>query len=220
MQTLRDSNLRAAALRICEQRGLAPAASLDEPPLLRSRFHADQTDAAISRRWGGRYDSAAVDHPQMAVWLRNHLAAPQVYPSALIAGRTGTGKTHQAVGTIRAIAHHHAESSRSIPWAAVTHPDLAHQLRPKSDDSHEHALDAYLDTGLLLLDDLGATTGTPWMVDCLQRLVDHRWTRRLATIYTTNVAPDALQTAVGDRVWSRLGDATHVHLTGTDRRWT
>jgi DNA replication protein DnaC len=60
---------------------------------------------------------------------------------------------------------------------------------------------------------------TPWTVDWLQRLVDHRWTRRAATIYTTNLASDPLRAAVGDRVYSRLGDATHITLVDADRRW-
>ncbi len=216
---LRDTNLHTTIRRVCATRGIAPVATLAEPPLTRADFHLAQVDATIRRRWNGRYDHAALDNDGVRIWTQRHLADPQRQFALLIAGQTGSGKTHHAVAAVRAIARNHAQRGLGLNWAAVTHPDLAHQLRPKTDDSHEHALDAYLDADLLVLDDLGATTSTPWMADTRQRLVDHRWTRRKATIYTTNLDSAALRTAVGDRVWSRVGDATHVHLVGPDRRW-
>lgn len=217
---LRDTTLHATIRRVCANRGIAPAATLDEPPLTRTDFHTAQIDATIRTRWGGRYSNAELADDGVRIWVHRHLADPSRQFALLIAGQTGSGKTHHAVAAIRAIAQHHAAQGRGLDWQAVTHPDLAHQLRPKADDSHEHALDTYLDADLLALDDLGATTSTPWMVDTLQRLIDHRWTRRLTTIYTTNLHSDALRAAVGDRVWSRVGDATHIHLAGPDRRWT
>lgn len=216
---LRDSALHSTIRRVCAARGITPATTLDEPPVTRSSFHAGQVEAAVRHRWGGRYDGAEAADRGVQRWIRSHLARPEAHPATLIAGQTGSGKTHHAVAAVRAIAHHRATAGSGLDWHAVTHPDLAHRLRPKSDDSHEHALDGYLDAELLVLDDLGATTSTAWMVDTLQRLVDHRWTRRLATIYTTNLGADPLRVAVGDRVWSRLGDATHIHLDGPDRRW-
>ncbi len=216
---LRDTSLRATIRRVCATRGIAPVAVLDEPPLTRAEFHTGQVDATIRRHWGGRYNQAQTTDLGVRRWIADHLADPTRRPAILVAGQTGSGKTHHAAAAVRVIARHRAEQGRGLNWAAVTHPDLAHLLRPKSDDSHEHALDAYLDADLLVLDDLGATTSTAWMVDTLQRLVDHRWTRRAATIYTTNLDSTALRAAVGDRVWSRVGDATHVHLAGPDRRW-
>lgn len=217
---LRETTLHATIRRVCAARGIAPASTLDEPPLTRAAFHAGQVEAAIRHRWGGRYDGAEASDRDVQCWIAAHIARPDTYPAALIAGQTGSGKTRHAVAAVRTIAHHRAAIGRGLDWQAVTHPDLAHQLRPKADDSHEHALDGHLQAELLVLDDLGATTSTPWMVDTLQRLVDHRWTRRMATIYTTNLGADALRAAVGDRVFSRLGDATHIHLDGPDRRWT
>lgn len=212
---LHDTPLRAAVLATCQQRGLQPADSYNDPPLTRSDFHLAQLPAAIHNRWAGRYDHAQ-PVGRVAAWITAHTAEPLTHAALVISGDTGTGKTHNAVAAIRALATHRP----GIRWQAVTHPDLGDELRPKTDGSHEYALQPYLDVPLLLLDDLGAGMSTPWTVDCASRLIDHRWTRRMATIYTTNLGADALRAAVGDRVVSRLGDATHVHLEGADRRWT
>lgn len=216
---LHDTDLAATALRICADRGITPAETLNEPPLSRRDFYRTQITERIHTRWAGRFDHAQ-PIPPVAAWLQRHLTDPQADPALFLHGATGVGKTHNAVAALRAIGHHHADHGRGLTWYAVTHPDLAHELRPKNDGSHEHALDRYLDAELLILDDLGAGMTREWGIDCLQRLIDHRWTRRTATIYTTNLQSEALKNAIGDRAYSRLGDATLVHITGDDRRWT
>lgn len=213
---LRDSEFSAAIRRICTERGITPAAELPRMGVDRRAFSADQLAAAIHDRWGGRYDNA-LPESRVAAWIGRHIADPDTHPALFLSGVTGSGKTYQAIAALRVLADHHFAGHRT--WAAVTHPDLGDELRPRSDDGHEGALDRYLDANLLLLDDLGAGMSTPWMTDCVQRLVDRRWTRRMATIYTTNLPPDALRSAVGDRVYSRLGDSTRIALGGSDRRW-
>lgn len=204
-------------LRICRARGIRPADTLDEPPIDRAKFYRQQLSDVIHRRWGGEYDHATCDHPTVAKWAQRHVTDPGRHPSLLIVGNTGTGKTWQAIGALKTIAIHHADQGRRIDWHMVSHPDLGDELRG---DGIDTALGKYLAAELLILDDLGAAMTTPWMTDCLQRLVDRRVSRRLATIYTTNLVGDQLRTAVGDRVHSRLGDAVRVKLAGTDRRWT
>jgi DNA replication protein DnaC len=216
---LHDTDLARTALRICAERGIAPADTLDEPPLTRREFYRAQLAGSIHRHWDGLYDDA---RPVTAVagWIRRHLADPKACPSLFVAGITGTGKTFAAVAALRVIGEHRADHGRGLNWAAVTHPDLADQMRPKSDGSHEWALDRYLDADLLILDDLGSGMTREWTTDWLQRLVDRRWTRRAATIYTTNLESGPLRKAVGDRVYSRIGDATQVRFEGADRRWS
>jgi DNA replication protein DnaC len=213
-----DTDLAAAAVRICADRGIAPADYRETEPLTRREFYRRQIGERIRHRWAGMYDGAQPTG-LVAAWIRRHLAEPGREHSLFVAGSTGTGKTHNAVAVLHAIGLDRAEQGRGLLWAAVSHPDLAHQLRPKSDDSHEHALDRYLDAELLILDDLGAGLTREWGTDWLQRLVDHRWTRRAATVYTTNLPAQPLRAAVGDRVYSRLGDATRIQLGGDDRRW-
>lgn len=213
---LRDTNFNSTVRRICAERGIEPADTLPRMGVDRRTFKVDQLAGAIHARWGGRYDDAEPE-ARVAAWVARHNTDPDACPALFLSGSTGSGKTHQAVAALRAIIGEHF--TEPYQWAAVTHPDLGDELRPKADDSHEGALDRYLDADLLLLDDLGAGMSTPWTTDCVQRLVDRRWTRRLATIYTTNLPPDQLRAAVGDRVYSRLGDSTRIALAGRDRRW-
>lgn len=212
---LRDTPLRAQILDMCARRGIQPAAELPRSALTWREFRADQIAAVIHERWAGRYDTAE-PVAKVVSWIRQHLADPGEHSTLVISGDTGTGKTHNAIAALRAIVTGRPE----LAWASTTHADLGDELRPRRDDSHEGALDQYLDAGLLVLDDLGAGMTTAWTTDCVQRLVDRRWTRRMPTIYTTNLGADQLRDAVGDRVVSRLGDATHVNLGGNDRRWT
>lgn len=210
-----ESTLHDTVRRICAERGIQPAADLPQCSLNRRDFYTRQIADVIHTRWAGRYDTAE-PNAKVAAWIGKHLAAPTDHPTLVLGGDTGTGKTHQAVAALRVLA----TERPGLRWQATTHADLGDELRPRRDDSHEDALDPYLEAELLVLDDLAAGMSTAWTTDCIQRLVDRRWTRRLATIYTTNLDVDQLRNAVGDRVVSRLGDATHVNLGGSDRRWT
>lgn len=72
---------------------------------------------------------------------------------------------------------------------------------------------------VLLLDDLGADPLSEWARGRVTRVVTERWRRDLPTIVTTNLEPDGLADAVGERVYSRLADdAVAVKVTGPDRR--
>jgi DNA replication protein DnaC len=209
--------LRDTALRICRDRGITPADTLDEPHINPSAFYRHQLADVIHRRWSGAYDDATCDHPTVSAWVTIQESDGRRKPSLLIAGSTGSGKTWQAVGALKAIANHAASThGRRIDWQMVSHPDLGDELRG---DGMDRALAKYLDAELLILDDLGATMTTPWMTDCIQRLVDRRWSKRLTTIYTSNLTGNALSAAIGDRVYSRLGDAVRVTLADRDRRW-
>jgi DNA replication protein DnaC len=165
------------------------------------------------------FHQARPDHPEVRTWLEKHIDDPAAAPWLMLSGNTGTGKTYLAVGALRRIVHAAAIANRDFRWLIVTHPDLVSALRPKPDESHAFALDRYLEVDFLILDDVGAVKGSDFITENTTRLVDHRWSRRLPTIYTTNLDADGLETAVGERVLSRLADATLVELDGPDRRF-
>ena len=182
-------------------------------------FHAEQIVRSVRARWAGHYDGAVLER-RVDTWLRRHVDDPGAFSSLLLIGPTGSGKTHAAVAAVLELGRCRAAQGRGLGWCAITHPDLAAEQRPSNGSADDvDPLQRYLDAELLVLDDLGSAMTTSWTVDWLQRLVDHRWTRRAATIYTTNLLADPLRGAIGDRVYSRLGDATHITLTGKDRRW-
>ena len=103
----------------------------------------------------------------------------------ILLGDTGTGKTHLAA----AIAHEVAR--RSAPPLFVFVPDLLDHLRaafhPDSPVSFDERFEQLRQTPLLILDDLGRQTTTPWAQEKLHQLLNHRYIHRLPTVITTTL---------------------------------
>jgi DNA replication protein DnaC len=198
---------------------IPPRDAWEPPPFDPVAFRIDQARDVLARRVPARFADAKADHPEVADWVRRFLTAPSQAPSLMLVGPTGTGKTWQCWGAVRAIVEGMAAEGRGLIWRATSHPDLNAALRPKADNSHSFALEPLVEAELLMLDDVGAGKQSDWTGDALYRLIDHRWAHSKPTIYSTNLTPAALTEMVGDRVVSRLGDAVHVALKGTDRRW-
>lgn len=175
-----------------------------------------------------RYADAFVDEPDVARWvraladeaverMRAFVPAVKHGPSLLLLGPTGTGKTHQAYGAIRAIA----ASGLHCSWLATTAADVYAALRPRPKVDSELEFERYAGARLLLLDDLGAAKASEWTEEVNYRLINHRYEHRLPTIITSNVAVKDLREEIGERVTSRLVEmCQRVVLKGDDRRRT
>ncbi|MBQ1156710.1 ATP-binding protein [Streptomyces sp. A73] len=135
----------------------------------------------------------------------------------LIAGPTGTGKTHQAFGAVRSLL----AAGVRLRWQTVTAADLHASLRPRPGQDAEREIQTLGRCPLLVLDDLGAAKQSEWTEELTYRLINRRYTELLPTLITTNLPTDALRAAVGDRVASHLAEMTdRVVLSGNDRRRT
>jgi DNA replication protein DnaC len=109
-----------------------------------------------------RYHHALADHPQVAAWVRQITSAAKPGPgrtsgiarggSLLIAGPTGTGKTHQAYGAIRSLLL----AGVRLRWHATRTADFYAAQRPRPGHDSERDLQALMRCPLLVLDDLGA----------------------------------------------------------------
>lgn len=180
-------------------------------------YLAEQEDQRCDRMFPPRYRIALVSHPDVAQWVDQFRTAPANVPSLLINGPTGTGKTYQAHAALRAAVT--AGQRPRVDWRITTAPDLYALLRPRQGVDSESEMQRWRTCGLLLLDDLGAAKGTEWTEEVTYRLIDHRYTHCLPTIFTSNVPTNSLRDQLGDRVASRLSEmCTRVTLTGSDRR--
>jgi DNA replication protein DnaC len=138
-------------------------------------------------------------------------------PSLLIAGPVGTGKTYQAYGAVRALA----AASVRVQWVFITAADLYGALRPRAGVDSEAEFRRIAGARLLILDDLGSAKPSEWTEEVDYRLVNDRYERQAATIFTTNMPPRELAGRLGQRATSRLNEmSTTVPLVGRDRRIT
>ncbi len=115
-------------------------------------------------------------------------------------GAYGVGKTHLAA----AIAHEALDRQEQVLFAVV--PDLLDHLRatfgPQSTVSYDERFELVRSVPLLILDDLGTESATPWAREKLYQVINHRYNYRLATVITTNLKPEAIE----PRIYSRLCD--------------
>jgi DNA replication protein len=118
----------------------------------------------------------------------------------IFAGQTGRGKTRLAA----AIGNYCREAGLQVMFLVV--PDLLDQLRsaynPQNPTSFDTMFDRFRNIPLLILDDLGAQSGTPWADEKLFQLINHRYNASLPTVITTNLTVPALD----NRLVSRLTD--------------
>lgn len=127
----------------------------------------------------------------------------------LMAGRTRIGKTTAAVYLVRRLvaegAHHGGEAfelAKSIRWQESC--ELAAAVREfKWGTGAAEEIIGCKHARLLILDDL-APASSPEERDAFERVLQFRISRAWPTITTTNVHPDDLDAAFGERFTARL----------------
>lgn len=126
--------------------------------------------------------------------------APQGW--VLLSGPSGCGKTHLAA----AISNRCIENGRPVLFAVV--PDLLDHLRaayrPDSEIGYDDLFDLLRSAPVLVLDDLGVQSSTPWAQEKLFQIINHRYMGQLPTVFTTNLPLENFDS----RLQSRLGDPT------------
>jgi len=116
----------------------------------------------------------------------------------VLAGPSGCGKTHLAA----AIANHCIANNHPVFY--ITTPDLLDHLRstfsPNSEMPYDEFFEQVRNAPLLILDDLGAQSGTPWAKEKLDQLLNHRFNNQLPTVIVSIVSVEELE----DRIRTRL----------------
>jgi len=147
-------------------------------------------------------------------------------PGLLLAGDTGTGKTHLAVAALKAII------DKGHEGVFFDYQNLLDQIRSSYDktsgSSDKEAFRSVMEAEVLLLDDLGSHRVTEWVEDTVTSIVTHRCNHKKPLIATTNLSPDdtgsisyttpggsdvhkkSLREAIGERARSRLFEMCRV----------
>ncbi len=138
---------------------------------------------------------------------QNFAAKPRGW--LVFTGDYASGKTHLAA----AIANFRAQLGD--PPLFIMVPDLLDHLRatfsPNSQTTFDHRFDEIRTTPLLVLDDLGTQSMTPWVKEKLYQLFNYRYNAELPTVIT--IAADALE-GLDARLRSRLLDARLCKILG------
>lgn len=146
--------------------------------------------------------------PAVFTWLEQFVQGNA--RTLLLGGRTGSGKTWSCWKAVETLLFNGWRGT----WRIVSAYDLMRIVMPPVD---ERELDRLTRVDLLVIDDLGSMKVTDWASAHLHGLIDHRWSRKLPMIVTTNV-PD-IGELVGERIASRLADGMDsIALTGADQR--
>jgi DNA replication protein DnaC len=115
-----------------------------------------------------------------------------------IAGPSGKGKTRLAA----AIGNYCREITERVLF--VTVPDLLDRLRsgyhPQNPSSFDKVFDEVKTASLLILDDLGAESGSPWADEKLFQLINYRYNACLPTVFTLCVASQDIPSRVATRL--------------------
>ena len=110
----------------------------------------------------------------------------------VLMGTYGSGKTHLAA----AIANRYVERTRTDVMFVVV-PDLLDHLRaafnPQSNTPLDRRFDEVKRAPLLVLDDLGTESATPWAREKLFQLLNFRYTALLPTVITTSAEPKQIE---------------------------
>jgi DNA replication protein DnaC len=113
-------------------------------------------------------------------------------------GVNGCGKTHLAA----AIANYRLAQGKPAFFVVV--PDLLDHLRstfsPDSKISYDEFSEKLKETPLLILDDFGEQSATPWAQEKLYQLINYRYNARLPMVVTTCLSLDEIETRISSRM--------------------
>ena len=146
--------------------------------------------------------------------LRDMLLSKPFQQGTLIWGPVGVGKTFAA----SALARLYITQGRWVQ--RITFRDLLLSLRATYGRgvTEREVYEPLLGASTLIIEDVAASKSTDFSADVMLHILDSRMERCKPTVITSNLSPENLSKAFGQRVGSRLKTFLIVRLGGRDQR--
>jgi len=167
----------------------------------------DQSGLGLELLRNMTFDS--FDHKRMELPLEERQNLRQAFDLAvefarspegwlIFQGVNGCGKTHLAA----AIANYRQAQGHGVLFVVVS--DLLDRVRstfsPDSRTSYDEYSEKLKRAPLLILDDFGEHSATPWAQEKLYQLINHRYNARLPMVITTCLTLDEIETRISSRM--------------------
>jgi len=242
--TLTIRPVRAVDCEICDGVGFVrttlPSGAFASRPC---QCQDEQHVASALRRAGipTRYEHCTLDNFDAAYpGADRSLAAAQVqvrgfaanYPldsrGLILVGSIGTGKTHLAVGALKAVIAERGAQGLFCDYRELLRL-IQNSYNPEVSTTELEILNPVMNAEVLLLDDLGAIRPTEWVWDTVSLVLNSRYNSVRTTIITTNypalppgaggLREETLGDRIGERMRSRLVEmCREVEMRGQDFR--
>ncbi|MCK0552555.1 ATP-binding protein [Pantoea ananatis] len=202
--------------RIAEKRSRCPAcivASLEETRGSRKALQvALLTDNAnIAERFDGctlENYVAVNDRARRNLGMLKTYAKrwPDMYKagtSLILSGKPGTGKNHLAVGLAKAVIAEHQASVLLTSVLKIIRA-VRRSWGKNSEYSEEEVIAMYTDKDLLIIDEIGVQYSSDSEKITLFEILNTRYERMLPTVMISNLTPEQISMAIGDRLTDRM----------------
>lgn len=131
----------------------------------------------------------------------------------LFVGDTGLGKTFLSTAIARALL----EKGYSVIY--ISAPEFARRVENLRFRDEDNQLEQLAVADMLIIDDLGTESRTPYTIATLTDLIDRRIRAVKPMLFSTNLNLEGLQRAYDERIVSRLlGHFTYCFFYGDDLR--
>lgn len=198
----------------------SPTIDSTHPMLSSLHLLSNRTFGNFSLREPERLEPDIQNSLEAAFRAARHFAeAPEGW--LVFMGTYGCGKTHLAA----AIGNSRLGLGESPMFVVV--PDLLDHLRatfsPNSSMSYDHLFEQVRSAQLLILDDLGTQSATPWAREKLYQIFNYRYNATLPTVITTaskvdEIDPRIRSRMLDGRICKILGIVAPPYLSTSDGR--
>jgi primosomal protein DnaI len=164
-----------------------------------------------------KIDKRILGRQEAILWLNNFIENyPNVDKGLYLSGNTGCGKTYMVIAAINELA------KKNVKCAIAFWPDFLRNLKSSFDTDYEDKINYLINVPVLLIDDLGGESSTPWARDevlfpILQGRLDDK---AKVTFITSNLDKDLLyehlslskqgvEVVKAERIMSRINSLTY-----------